>query len=163
MSMTNQQFVDAVQAAIDAPAKSGPKWDKLEKLFAESGFRGNGALNNGGGADRTTRVRQLATSKQHNGHDTRDTADQSVFVIGGDTVADYSRNPPHYIEQVVHALKAEHPTFETCLIMVAQAGGSVSPVCLVKRSEIPADAGSARERSAPRRFRFQPTAQRRQR
>jgi hypothetical protein len=135
--MTSQEFVEAVQAAINAPAKSGTKWEKLEKLFSDNGLRGNGALNNSAGADRTTRVRQLGTSKKHSGHDTRATAAHSVFVIGGDTVGDYIRNPSHYIDQVERSLTDEHPTFETCLIMVTQPAGSVSPVCLIKRSVLP--------------------------
>lgn len=135
MSMTKQQFVNAVQAAINAPSKSGTKWDSLEKLFADEGLRGNGAINNGGGADRTTRVRQLATSKQHNGHSTRDVANHSVFVIGGGTVAAYNSDPDHYVGQVVQALKDEHPAFDTCLVMVAMPNTPVTPVRLVKHSE----------------------------
>jgi hypothetical protein len=135
MSINQQQFIDAVQAAINAPSKSGTKWDSLEKLFADTGLRGNGAINNGGGADRTTRVRQLATSKQHNGHFTRDVANHSVFVIGGGTVATYNSDPSHYVDQVVQALKDEHPTFDTCLIMVAAPGIPVTPVRLVKKTE----------------------------
>lgn len=133
--MTEQQFIDAVQAAINAPSKSGTKWDHLEKLFADEGLRGNGAINNGGGADRTTRVRQLATSKQHNGHHTRDVANHSVFVIGGDTIATYNSDPAHYIGQIVQALIDEHPAFDTCLLMVAAPDALVAPVHLVKRSE----------------------------
>ena len=135
MSITKTQFVNAVQAAIDAPSKSGTKWDPLEKLFADEGLRGNGAINNGAGADRTTRVRQLATSKQHNGHSTRGTANNSVFVIGGGTVATYYSNPDQYVEQVVQALKDEHPTFDTCLVMVSEPNKKVTPVRLVNHSE----------------------------
>lgn len=135
MSITQQQFINAVQAAIDAPSKSGTKWGPLEKLFADEGIRGNGSINNGGGADRTTRVRQLSTSKQHNGHDTRDVANHSVFVIGGGTVATYNVDPAHYADQVVQALLAEHPTFDTCLLMVATPNAPVAPVRLVKRSQ----------------------------
>lgn len=135
MSITKQQFIDAVQAAVNAPSKSGTKWDSLEQLFADAGLRGNGAINNGGGADRTTRVRQLATSKKHNGQATRDVANHSVFVIGGGTVAAYNSNPPHYIDQVVRALKDEHPTCLTCLVMVAEPSRPVTPVCLVKRAD----------------------------
>jgi hypothetical protein len=134
MSMTQQQFVNAVQAAINAPSKSGTKWDSLEKLFSDNGLRGNGAINNGGGADRTTRVRQLATSKQHNGHSTRDVAKHSVFVIGGGTVAAYNGNPGLYVNQVVQALRDEHPTCDSCLIMVAEANAPVRPVRLVRKS-----------------------------
>ena len=135
MSITQQQFISAVQAAIDAPPKSGTKWDSLEKLFADEGLRGNGAINNGGGADRTTRVRQFATSKQHKGHNTRDVANHSVFVIGGGTVATYNVSPAHYADQVVQALQAEHPTFDTCLLMVATPNAPAVPSHLVKRSE----------------------------
>lgn len=135
MSMTEQQFINAVQAAIDAPAKSGTKWDKLEKLYAGDGIRGNGVINNGGGADRTTRIRQLATNKQHNGHNTRGVANYSVFVIGGGTVAAYNTSPDHYIDQVVRDLQAEHPTFDTCLLMVASPDAPVRPILLLKRSE----------------------------
>lgn len=135
MSMTEQKFIEAVDAAISAPAKSGSKWDILEKLFADEGLRGNGAINNGSGADRTTRVRQLATSKEHKGHNTRDVANHSVFVIGGGTVAAYDSDPAHYIQQVVQALKDEHPTFDTCLLMVARPNEHVTPVHLVKRTE----------------------------
>lgn len=135
MSMTEQQFINAVQAAIDAPAKSGTKWDSLEKLFADEGLRGNGAINNGGGADRTSRIRQLATSKQHNGHNTRNIASHSVFVIGGGTVATYNAGAANYEDQIVRALQAEHHTFDTCLLMVATPNAPVVPVRLVKRSE----------------------------
>lgn len=135
MSITKQQFVNAVQAAIKAPSKSGTKWDTLEKLFADEGLRGNGAINNGGGADRTTRVRQLATSKQHNGHSSRDVANHSVFVIGGGTVAAYNTDPDHYVDQVVQALKDEHPAFETCLVMVAAPNTPVAPIRLVRKSD----------------------------
>lgn len=134
MSTTIQQFIDAVQAAIDAPAKSGTKWNDLEKLFSDEGIRGNGAINNGGGADRTTRVRQLATSKQHNGQVARDIAKHSVFVIGGGSVAAYNSDSAQYISQVVQSLKDEHPTCDTCLIMVARPGSPVVPVRLVKQS-----------------------------
>ena len=135
MSMTKAQFIDAVEAAIKAPSKSGTKWDPLEQLFADDGLRGNGAINNGGGADRTTRVRQLATSKQHKGHSTRDVARHSVFVIGGGTVATYNNDTAQYVDQVVQALKDEHSGCDTCLIMVTAPGASVIPVRLVKRSE----------------------------
>lgn len=135
MNMTQQQFIDAVQAAVDAPSKSGTKWDQLEKLFADNGLRGNGAINNGGGADRTTRVRQLATSKQHNGHSTRDIASHSVFVIGGDTIAGYNANPEHYEDQVVQALHDEHPACASCLLMLAPPNTAVRPVRLVRRSD----------------------------
>jgi len=135
MSMTKDQFIKAVQDAINAPSKSGTKWDNLEKLFADNGLRGNGAINNGGGADRTTRVRQLATSKEHNGHKTRDIANHSVFVIGGGSVATYKSAPAHYVDQVIQSLKDEHPTFDTCLLMVADNGNPVAPIHLIKRSE----------------------------
>ena len=135
MSMTEQQFIDAVQAAVNAPPKSGTKWDSLEALFAENGLRGNGALNNGGGADRTTRARQLATSKVHKGHMNRDVANHSVFVIGGGSVAAYYQNPLQYVEQVVQSLIDEHPDFDTCLVMVADPNASVAPVHLVQRSD----------------------------
>jgi AAA domain (dynein-related subfamily) len=134
MSITERQFIQAVQAAIDAPTKSGTKWDLLEKLFADNGLRGNGAINNSSGADRTTRVRQLATSKEHNGHTTREVASHSVFVLGGGTVATYHNDPSKYIAQFVQALKGEHPNFDTCLLMVASPSVSVSPVLLVKQS-----------------------------
>lgn len=137
MSITEQQFINAVQEAINAPSKSGTKWDRLEKLFADNGLRGNGAINNGGGADRTTRVRQLATSKQHNGHSTRDVASYSVFVIGGGTVASYKSAPAHYIDQVIQALKGEHPECDACLIMVAESNMPVRPIHLVKTSAQP--------------------------
>ncbi|MFB1486128.1 MAG: hypothetical protein AADX96_03875 [Thiocapsa sp. C3-sup] len=137
MSITKQQFIDAVQAAVNAPSKSGTKWHSLEKLFAEEGLRGNGAINNGGGADRTTRVRQLATSKQHNGHTTRDVANHSVFVIGGDTISGYESAPAHYEEQIVQALQDEHPNCASCLIMVAPTNAEVRPVLLVTRSDKP--------------------------
>lgn len=135
MSMTKDQFIKAVQDAIDAPSRDGTKWDNLEKLFADNGFRGNGAINNGGGADRTTRVRQLATSKEHKGHKTRDIANHSVFVIGGGSVAAYKSTPKQYVDQVVQSLKDEHPTFDTCLLMVADGGEPVAPVRLIKGSE----------------------------
>jgi hypothetical protein len=137
MSVTEQQFINAVQEAINAPSKSGTKWDTLEKLFADNGLRGNGAINNGGGADRTTRIRQLATSKKHNGHSTRDVASHSVFVIGGGTVATYKSDPAHYVGQVMQAIKDEHPSFDTCLLMVAESHKPVSPIHLAKRSEQP--------------------------
>lgn len=135
MTIAKQKFIDAVQAAIDAPAKSGSKWDLLEKLFADEGLRGNGAINNGGGADRTTRIRQLATSKQHKGHTNRDISRHSVFVIGGGTVSTYNSDPKHYEDQVVQALQDEHPKFETCLLMVAKPYQTLAPVRLVKRSD----------------------------
>ena len=136
--MIKQQFIDAVQAAINAPSRSGTKWDPLEKLFADESLRGNGAINNGGGADRTTRVRQLATSKLHNGHTTREIASHSVFVIGGDTISTYQRDPAQYEEQVFQALQAEHPACDSCLIMVAPPNQDVRPVRLVRRSDQPA-------------------------
>ncbi len=136
MTITKEQFIDAVQGAIDAPAKSGTKWDALEKLFADNGFRGNGAINNGGGADRTTRVRQLATSKRHNGHNSRGIANHSVLVIGGGTVGAYNSDPEDYVAKVVQALKDEHPDFDTCLLMVvAHNSKPLTPVRLIKRSE----------------------------
>lgn len=132
--MRQQQFINAVQDAIDAPPKSGTKWDSLERLFSNEGLRGNGAINNGGGADRTTRVRQLATSKQHNGHTTRAVANHSVLVIGGGSVATHNSDPSNYVDQVVQALKDEHPTFDTCLVMVAAPNTPVTPVRLVTKS-----------------------------
>jgi hypothetical protein len=134
MSITQNQFVDAVQSAVDAPPKAGNKWDNLEALFASTGLRGNGAINNGGGADRTTRARQLATSKEHNGHTTRDVAEHSVYVIGGDSLSSYNSNSSNYIGQVVKSVETEHPTLQTCLIMVASPGSNVTPVHLIKRA-----------------------------
>jgi hypothetical protein len=134
MKITKKQLIDAIQAAVDAPAKSGTKWDSLEKLFADENLRGNGAINNGAGADRTTRVRQLATFKKHNGHSSQGVANHSVFVIGGGTVAAYKNNPDGYIKQIVQALKNDHPDFESCLVVVATQGAAVSPVCLIKKT-----------------------------
>ncbi len=135
MSITKQQFIEAIQVAVSAPANSGAKWDRLERLFAAEGLRGNGAINNSGGQDRTTRVRQLGTSKRHKGHATIDVAQQCVFVIGGGGVAEYNSDPQRTVDQFVHALKHQHPTFDTCLLMVAATGEPLTPVCLVKRSD----------------------------
>ncbi len=134
MKITKEQFINAIQAAVNAPPKSGTKWDSLEKLFADENLRVNGAINNGGGADRTTRVRQLATSKQHNGHSTRGVANHSVFVIGGGSVAAYENTPDNYLHQIVQSLKDEHPDFESCLVVVAVPEKSVTPVCLIKKT-----------------------------
>jgi hypothetical protein len=133
MSITRDSFLSAVQAAVDAPAKSGTKWDSLEQLFAAEGIRGNGSINNGGGADRTTRIRQLATSKTHKGHNTRDIANHSVFVIGGGSVSTYNQDPGNYLSLTRQALIREHPTVDSCLIMIKDGESAPSPVLLVTR------------------------------
>jgi hypothetical protein len=134
MNIKKQDFIDAVAAAVNAPSKSGSKWDALESLFSASGLRGNGAINNGGGADRTTRVRQLATSKRHSGQEHRGVAEHSVFVLGGGTIPTFQSDKKQYVQLIVDALTEEHPRFQTCIVMVAEADASLEPVCLVKRS-----------------------------
>ena len=136
MNIKKQDFIDAVAAAVEAPSKSGSKWDELESLFSASGLRGNGAINNGGGADRTTRVRQLATSKRHSGQELRGLAEHSVFVLGGGTIPTFHADKKQYVQQIVDALTEEHPRFQTCIVMVAEADASLEPVCLVKRSAV---------------------------
>lgn len=133
MIMTKDEFVSAVGAAVAAPAKSGAKWNHLEKLFADNGLRGNGALNNSGGADRTTRVRQLATSKSHNGQASRAVATHSVFVIGGDSVQDYKRDVAKYERLIEKSLEDEHSTFDSCLVVLAELNTPIRPVLLIKR------------------------------
>jgi hypothetical protein len=137
MAMTEPDFINAVQTAVTSNPKAGTKWNLLESLFAASALRGNGAINNSGGADRTTRIRQLGTSKVHAGHDSRAVANHSVFVIGGDTVNEYKRTPKHYEEQIAHALKDEHADFSSCLVMLAETGTPVKPVLLIKRTTQP--------------------------
>jgi len=134
MAMTESDFINAVKSAVTSNPKAGTKWNQLESLFAASGLRGNGAINNSGGADRTTRIRQLGTSKVHAGHDSRAVANHSVFVIGGDTVIEYKRAPKQYEEQITHALKDEHADFSSCLVMLAETGTEVKPVLLIKRT-----------------------------
>lgn len=137
MSISETDFIEAVQHAIDANPRAGNKWDQLEEIFAGNGLRGNGALNNGGGADRTTRVRQLSTSKVHAGYSDRNVAKHSVFVIGGDTIEEYDRDRDKYLEKIEEALINEHENCESCLILVAITGFPVSPVRLVKKTEQP--------------------------
>lgn len=134
MAMTEPTFIDAVQTAVTSNPKAGTKWNSLESLFAASGLRGNGAINNSGGADRTTRIRQLGTSKVHAGHDTRAVANHSVLVIGGETVSEYKSGPKKYEEQIALALKDEHADFSSCLVMLAEADTVVKPVLLIKRT-----------------------------
>ncbi len=135
--MEESNFLNAVTAAISADPKNGSKWNSLETWFSEKGLRGNGALNNSGGADRTTRIRQLATSKTHSGHSTREVANHSVFVIGGETIDGYQANPDHYLEEIEKSLKDEHSNFESCLIIVAAPNHPPEPVRLIKRSDQP--------------------------
>ena len=132
MSITKQQFIDSVTRAMSANAKDGSKWSSLEKLFATEGLRGNGALNNGGGADRSTRARQLATSKNHAGHIGREVAKHSVFVIGADSLKEYSRDSSHYEDLVSKSIKQEHPSLLSCLVMKADVDGFVQPCFLME-------------------------------
>ena len=131
--MNEEDFVAAVQYAVDASPHNGSKWHVLESLFAEEGLRGNGALNNHGGADRRTRMRQLDAKKKHNGHEDIAVADHSVFVIGGQTVPDYSDDPDTCLGRIKTDLEAEHSGAESLLVFVAEPGIPVKPVHLYRR------------------------------
>jgi MoxR-like ATPase len=131
--MKQEDFIRAVSEAVDAKNRAGNKWDALERLFSRFGMRGNGALNNGSGADRTTRARQLATTKQHAGHNSRDVATHSVFVIAGQSLSKYDEDPADYVDKVRDSVLQEHPTCDSCLIMVCRRGSQPEPVRLLKR------------------------------
>ncbi len=135
--MNQGEFIEAVVHAIQAHPKNGRKWDQLEELFASNGLRGNGTLNYGGGADRTTRARQLGTSKIHNGHDERAVAEHSVYVVGQDTLDTFKSDRDVYLDRIRESLLQEHSAFETCLVIESLPDGALEPARLFKRSADP--------------------------
>ena len=135
MNMTESKFIGAVQAAVDKPSKDGFKWTQLEQLFADDGLRGNGAINNGGGHDRKTRLRQLSTSKKHKGHDFADVAVHSVFVLGQDSANRYDQDKAKAEESIKTDLLSEHKTFESCLILISRSAKVVEPLLILTRAD----------------------------
>lgn len=137
--MEQGEFIDAVTHAIQANPKAGNKWDQLEELFAENDLRGNGTLNYGGGADRTTRARQLGTSKKHKGHDSRAVAVHSAYVVGQNTLETYDNDKDAYLDHIRDSLLREHSTFETCLVIESRPESTPKPIRLFKRSTAPSE------------------------
>lgn len=132
--MQAAELLNAIKMAVTAAPRAGNKWNALEELFAQHGFRGNGAINNGGGADRTTRARQLGTSKLHQGHSERGVANHSVFVVGKGSLALFHNDPIEYQHKIEASILAEHPAFNSCLIVVAEQNGKITPTSLLKQT-----------------------------
>jgi hypothetical protein len=133
--MRQSDFIGAVQTAVDSHPKDGAKWRELEQLFADNGLRGNGAINNGEGADRKTRLRQLATSKKHKGHAVSAVSVHSVFVLGESSVRWYDQNKAKAEKLIETDLLSEHKDFESCLVLISRPKIGLQPLLLLRRAD----------------------------
>lgn len=131
--MLRKDLIAAVEAAAQAKPKSGTKWRELEALFANSGMRGNGALNNSGSGDRRTRLKQLTNAKRHEGHESEGIAEHGVFVLAQDTLNDLARNKETYLGRIRDEMIAVHaPNQRSLLILQRSASGELSPLLLLR-------------------------------
>lgn len=140
--MKQEAFLAAVSAAVSASPKDGSKWKQLEQYFSDEGLRGNGALNNSGGADRRTRSRQLGTAKAHAGQTEQGVAQHSVYVMGGETLDSLDRDKDAYLAALRGDLESDHPGFESVLVVRADSEGALLPLRLFKRPEVEGPAHS---------------------
>jgi hypothetical protein len=132
--MNQAEFERALLSAIQAPARSGIKWKRLERLFAAEGVRGSGALNNDP-AERRTRIRQILTARTHAGFETAGHSRHGILLLNADAAQHAEARGDEFVHgSIVRDIDAEvgaGAVIESVLVMRHDGNGVMVPLVLM--------------------------------